>query len=86
MVSLAKPKLTSLQTNILRELFIKTGSKINQRQLALQLNVSQPAIKKALPTLEKLSYIKIQKEQRLAIELNTENHTIMQLKRVDNCL
>jgi len=79
-----KIKLTSLQIDILRELFIKTGSTINQRQLAIALNVSQPAIKKALPYLEQLNFIKIQKKQRLAIKLNTENHKIMQLKRVDN--
>lgn len=84
MVNETKLGLTSLQVGILRELFIKTGSTINQRQLALQLNVSQPAIKKALPYLEKLNYIKVQKEQRLAIELNTQNHKVMQLKRVDN--
>jgi len=79
-----KLKLTQLQTEILRKLFIKTGSTINQRQLAIELNFSEPAIKKALPHLEKIDFIKIQKDQRLAISLNTENYKLMQLKRVDN--
>ncbi len=84
MVNNTKLKLTLLQIDILRELFIKMGSTINQRQLALVLNVSQPAIKKALPTLEQINFIKIKKDQRLSINLNTENHKVMQLKRVDN--
>lgn len=84
MVHNTKLKLTTLQTNILRELFKKTGSTINQRQLALELAVSQPAIKKALPHLEQLDFIKVKKEQRLAISLNTDNPAVMQLKRVDN--
>jgi Mn-dependent DtxR family transcriptional regulator len=50
----------------------------------LELTVSQPAIKKALPHLEEIGFIKVKKEQRLEIYLNTENHKVMQLKRVDN--
>lgn len=84
MVNNSKPQLTLLQIGILRELFIRTGLPINQRQLSIKLNVSQPAIKKALPKLEQLNYIKIQRDQRLAIELNTGNNKVMQLKRVDN--
>jgi hypothetical protein len=38
MVNTSKLKLTILQINILRKLFIKTGSVINQRQLAIKLN------------------------------------------------
>lgn len=84
MVNTNKLKLTSLQIDILRELFIKTGSIINQRQLSIKLNVSQPAIKKALPYLEQLNFIRVHKEQRLSITLNTENSKVMQLKKVDN--
>ncbi len=84
MVNKSKLELTSLQIAILRELFIKTGSIINQRQLALVLNVSDPAIKKALPLLQKLDFIKVRKDQRLSISLNTDNHKVLQLKRVDN--
>lgn len=84
MVNMNKPRLTSLQVDILRVVFIKTGSPINQRQLSLELNVSQPAIKKALPVLRELDFVNIKKDQRLAISLNTKNHKVMQLKRVDN--
>ena len=84
MVNDDKIKLTLLQIEILRKLFIKTGSSINQRQLAIKLNVSEPAIKKALPYLEQLDFIKVKKDQRLSITLNTQNNKVMQLKRVDN--
>ena len=84
MVKTTKLKLTLLQLDILRELFKKMGSSINQRQLAIQLEVTQPAIKKALPALKQLDFITIKKDQRLAITLNTNNHKVMQLKRVDN--
>ncbi|PIN81099.1 hypothetical protein COV13_02330 [Candidatus Woesearchaeota archaeon CG10_big_fil_rev_8_21_14_0_10_32_9] len=84
MVNITKLRLTQLQTEILRALFITNGSTINQRQLALRLNVTQPAIKKALPSLKKINFIKIQKDQRLSITLNAENHRVMQLKRIDN--
>lgn len=84
MINMSKRKLTLLQIEILRKLFIKTGSPINQRQLAIELNVSEPAIKKALPYLEQLDFIKVKKDQRLSITLNTENNKVMQLKRADN--
>ena len=57
MVNITKLRLTQLQTEILRALFITNGSTINQRQLALRLNVTQPAIKKALPSLKKINFI-----------------------------
>ena len=84
MVNISKLKLTLLQIEILRKLFIKMGSSINQRQLAIELNVSEPAIKKALPYLEELDFIKIKKDLRLSIILNTQNNKVMQLKRIDN--
>lgn len=84
MVNTTKLKLTNLQIEILRALFIKNGTTINQRQLAIQLNVTQPAIKKALPDLEKIDFINVKKAQRLSISLNTENNRVMQIKRVDN--
>ena len=58
MVNICKLKLTSLQQEILRLLFIKTGIKLNQRQIANYLKVSQPAVMKALPGLEDLIKIK----------------------------
>ncbi|MBN2880472.1 nucleotidyltransferase domain-containing protein [Candidatus Woesearchaeota archaeon] len=87
MVNIYKLKLTQLQNEILKELYKKTGVAINQRQLSIKLNVSQPAIKKSLPVLETLYFIIVQKDtetKRLSITLNTQNHKIIQLKRAEN--
>ncbi len=85
MVNICKLKLTSLQQEILRLLFIKTGIKLNQRQIANYLKVSQPAVMKALPGLEDLIKIKQSKEtKRWSIKLNRDDHKTTQLKRVDN--
>src|SRR3989339_25780 len=87
MVNINKQKLTILQQNILRVLFRKSGVSLNQRQLANLLGVTPPAIIKALPLLEKLGFIKLNKDKetkRFSIELNKNNLRVMQLKRVDN--
>lgn len=87
MVNTFKLKLTSLQEDILRVLFIKTGTSLNQRQISLLINVTQPAVMKALPLLEELNFIKISKDKdtkRWSISLHTENQKVMQLKRIDN--
>ncbi|MGV8171684.1 MAG: nucleotidyltransferase domain-containing protein [Candidatus Woesearchaeota archaeon] len=87
MVNISKLKLTSLQNDILRLLFVNVGNPMNAHNIAQVLKVSQPAISKALPLLEKELLIKIQKDsrsKRLSIELNTDNHQIIWLKRADN--
>ncbi len=87
MVNMYKPELTNLQQKILRLMFKKAGASLNQRQIALALGVSQPAIKKALPVLKQLDYIKVNKDKetkRFSISLNRDNYKVMQLKRVDN--
>ena len=87
MVNIYKLKLTNLQQEILRVLFTKNGSSLNQRQLANILKVSQPAITKALPLLEQSGFILLHKDKetkRWSVSLNTQNHKILQLKRVDN--
>jgi len=87
MVNKYKLKLTNLQQGVLELLFRRTGSMLNQNQIARLLKVSQPGVMKALPLLEKLDFIKIQKDKetkRWAVSLNTDNHRIMQLKRVNN--
>ncbi len=66
---------------------MKVGSSLNQRQIANFLEVSQPAIMKALPELEKENLIKIKQDKetkRWEIQLNRENNKAMQLKRADN--
>ena len=57
MVNLYKVKLTNLQQEILRLLFVKAGTSLNQRQISKLLDVSQPAVTKALPSLEKENFI-----------------------------
>ncbi|MAG47532.1 hypothetical protein CL617_02925 [archaeon] len=87
MINIYKLKLTILQQEILRLLFIKVGKQLNQRQISKYLNVSQPAVKKSLPKLDKENLIKIQQDKeskRWSIELNRDHHSILQLKRVDN--
>jgi predicted nucleotidyltransferase len=87
MINIYKLKLTNLQQEILRLLFIKSGMPLNQRGIARILEVSQPAVMKALPELEKKSFIKLHQDKeskRWSIELNTDSHKVMQLKRADN--
>ncbi len=87
MINIYKQKLTNLQQEIIRLLFIKVGNKLNARQISRLLDVSHPAVSKALPLLEKQNLIKIDKDKetkRFSIEINRDNHKIMQLKRADN--
>ncbi len=86
MVNIYKEELTSLQKEILKVLSVKSGLSLNQNGLARILNVSQPAIAKALPKLEKLEYIKMKKEEvgRWSIELNRESKKVIQKKRLIN--
>ena len=87
MVNIYKLKLTILQQEIVRLLSIKTGKQLNQRQIANLLEVSQPAVMKAIPTLEKEDIILIKQDKetkRWAIELNRNNPKMIQLKRSDN--
>ena len=87
MINIYKLKLTNLQQEILRVLFIKAGLSLNQRQIAKCLEVTPPAVMKALPHLEQQNLVKVRQDQetrRWAIELNRGNHKAMQLKRADN--
>lgn len=87
MVNIYKPKLTNLQQGILRLLFVKAGILLNQRQIANFLEVSQPAVIKALPGLEKENLIIAEQDnetKRWAIGLNRDYHKTRQLKRMDN--
>jgi len=68
-------------------LFIKADTSLNQRQISKILKVTQPGVMKAIPKLEEenLAIIKQDREsKRRAIELNRENHKVMQLKKADN--
>ena len=87
MVNMYESKLTWLQQGIIRLLFVKSGMSLNQRRIAKMLNVSQPAVRKALPLLEKKGFIKLKQDKeskRWAIELNRDNHQVAGLKCADN--
>ncbi len=87
MVNVYKLKLTILQQEILRFLFINAGKSFNARSIAMNLEVSPPAISKALPFLEKQEYIKVTKDKeskRLSIELNRDNILVNEIKRAEN--
>ena len=89
MVNICKIKLTNLQQEIMRLLFLKTGVPLNQRRIAKLLEVSPPAVMKALPYLEKENFIKVAKDKeskRWSIELNSNNIQITRLKKVNNIL
>jgi len=87
MVNTNKLKLTLLQQDILRLFYKKAGLSLNQNQISKYLNVSAPAVKKALPYLEDNNLILINKDKeskRLSIQLNLDNHFVLGLKRADN--
>ena len=87
MVNIYKVKLTNLQQRILRLLFIMMGTSLNAHTIAGKVGASQPAVSKALPFLIQDSLIKVDKDKnsgRLSIELNRNNHRVLQLKRADN--
>lgn len=87
MVNLCKMKLTILQQEILRLLFVKAGVYLNQRRISKILGVSQAAVKKALPGLGKDDLVKMDKDEesgRWSIGMKRGNPRVMELKRVDN--
>ncbi|MFH1650148.1 MAG: nucleotidyltransferase domain-containing protein [Candidatus Woesearchaeota archaeon] len=87
MINTHKPQLTLLQQRILRLLFVKAGSSLNQRRIAQLLDVSSPAVSKALPDLEKVGFAIVEQDKeskRWSIKLNRDNQHTMQLKRADN--
>ena len=87
MVNIYELNLTNLQQRILRLLFVKSGKSLNALNIANFLNVSQPAISKSLPLLIKENYIIVEKDKdsgRYSINLNQENHKLIQAKRIDN--
>ncbi len=85
MVKIYKLQFTILQLELWRYLCIHAGEAYNARTLAKALQVSSPAIAKALPKLEQQGMITLQKEAgRLSIELNRDNPKIISLKRAEN--
>ena len=68
-------------------MFIKAGMSLTARAIAQSLEVSQPAVSKALPALEKNGYLTVKKDKdskRLSIELHRDTFSVIGLKRADN--
>lgn len=82
-----KLKFTKLQNEIFRLLCIKSGESFNQKKIAEMLDVSPPAVQKALPLLEKEGVVKKEKTTGFNlnyITLNRDNPKVMELKRPKN--
>lgn len=87
MINIYKLKLTKLQQEILRLLYIKAEMSMNARRIAKLLDVSQPAVSKALPDLEGEGFIRVAKDsnsKRLSIGLNRDKPNVIWMKRADN--
>ena len=82
-----KLKWTRLQNRILRFLIIKTGSSVNQREIAKALEVSPTAVGKSLIELQKEGLIKVNKQGNInliLIEFNRDNQKAIEYKRTEN--
>ncbi|MEK6757786.1 MAG: nucleotidyltransferase domain-containing protein [Nanoarchaeota archaeon] len=87
MVNTYKLRLTGLQQDILNIFFLHPEQIFNGRTLSRKLNVSQPAISKAIKNLIKENLIVVDKDKetnRLSIKLNRDNKKIFGMKRVEN--
>ena len=87
MVNIYELKLSILQQRIMRLLFVKTGNSLNMNGIAKILKVSQPAVLKAIPFLQKEGLIIAKQDKdssRWSIELNRDDKQVIGLKRVDN--
>lgn len=83
-----KQKFTSLQNNIFRVLCIKSGEKLNKREIASILKVSPTGVKNALEGLEKNNLIKIEKGKNNInlsyVSLNQDNYSAVFYKKIEN--
>jgi predicted nucleotidyltransferase len=87
MVNIYKLELSLLQQRIMRLLFVKAGSSLNMNGIARILEVSQPAVLKSIPFLQKEELVIAKQDKdssRWSIELNRDEKQIIGLKRVDN--
>lgn len=82
-----KLKWTTLQFEIFRLFCIKSGQKLNMRNVARLLKVTPTAVSKSLPIIEKEGLIKINRSKTMnlmLIELNRDNKKTIELKRAEN--
>lgn len=82
-----KVEWTRLQSEIFRLFCIKSGIKLNIREIAGALRVTPTAISKALQELKKEEIITIKKQGKInlvLVELNRNNVRAIHLKRTEN--
>ena len=84
MVNIDKLKFTGLQRDILEFLFDHPRGSFNGREVARELGVSAPAVKKAIKYLVEEELINVEKKVILDIRLNFENPFVMRLKKLHN--
>ena len=78
---------TRLQSEIFRLFCVKSGVRLNIREIARALRVTPTAVSKALPELEKEGIVKIKKHGKInlvLVEFNRDNSRAIQLKRAEN--
>ena len=78
---------TRLQSEIFRLFCVKSGVRLNIREIARALRVTPTAVSKALPELEKEGIVKIKKHGKInlvLVEFNRDNAKAIQLKRAEN--
>jgi predicted nucleotidyltransferase len=87
MVNIYELELSLLQQRIMRLLFVKAGTTLNMNGIARILKVSQPAVLKSIPFLQKEGLVKANQDKdssRWAVELNRDDKKVIGLKRADN--
>ncbi|MEK6844657.1 MAG: nucleotidyltransferase domain-containing protein [Nanoarchaeota archaeon] len=83
----SKFNFTKLQNQIFRLMCLFAGRRLNLSEIAKNLKVSVSAVSKAVPLIEKLGLIKIEKDKKMNLTkvfFNRDNYKAMQLKRVEN--
>ena len=84
MVNKDKLKFTGLQRDILEFLFDNPRRSFNGREMARALNVSAPAVKKAVKFLLDNELILVEKKVTLDIRLNFGNPLVVRFKKLHN--
>jgi len=82
-----KLKLTVLQQEILRYLFVNSGKPSNARRIAAALEVSQTGVSKALSGMQKRGLVLMEKDResgRWNIVQNIESAKVVGIKRAEN--
>jgi len=82
-----KLKWTRLESEIFRYLCINAGTKINQRGIAKDLQISPTSVAKALRKLKEKNLVSEERHKLINLiswELNRDNNYVINLKRIEN--